>query len=298
MAEKILIDVGSSTVKVYKWDLKKLSLLFVKSIAFKKDFDPQKGISKVSQKELYDLINKVKKENKNLPIKIYSTALFRKFEKNAFKKFSKDFFNKTGIKFTVISQELENLYLEMALVGKYIGKDKVLLINIGGDSTELVVMKNKKLVEVKNIDLGVSNILSEFPEINNGRGKATLNKVKKFIYIKLPVLKSKVKTAFYSGGELNYMQLAKYKLMKNSLFKDVDHPSFILLKDFVKRNKEIFEKVYVKDLENLMPENPTWMHGARACSAIAQTICEKYGIKIVIPSDSNLINGVVRSEII
>ncbi len=183
----------------------------------------------------------------------------------------------------------------MALVGRYKGKGKVLLINIGGGSTELIVMKNKKSIEVKNIDLGVGNILSQFPQINNGKGKVPLNEVKMFIDKKLPVLKSEVETAFYSGGELNYMQLAKYKLRENNLFKDDDHPSYILLKDFAKRNIEIFNDVYVKDLEKLMPENPTWMHGARTCSVIAQAICEKYGVKIIIPSNSNLINGVVRT---
>ena len=297
MFEKILIDVGSSTVKVYKWDSKDLSLLFVKSIEFKKDFDPRKGISKKSKEELYDLIKKVKKENKNLPIRIFATAIFRKFEKNALKKFSETFFKRTGVKFKVISQELENSYLETALVGKYKGKDKVLLMNIGGGSTELVVMKNKKSIEIKNIELGVGNVLSQFPQINNGKGKVTLNEVKNFVDKKLPVLKSKVETAFYSGGELNYMQLAKYELRKNSLFEDIDHPFFILLTDFIKRNNEIFKSVYVKDLEKLMPENPTWMRGARACSVIAQAICEKYAVKTIIPSNYNLINGVIRKDL-
>jgi len=54
--------------------------------------------------------------------------------------------------------------------------------------------------------------------------------------------------------------------------------------------------ISVKELEKLMPENPTRMNGARACSAFAQSICEKYGIKIIIPSNSNLIDGVIRKD--
>ncbi len=49
-------------------------------------------------------------------------------------------------------------------------------------------------------------------------------------------------------------------------------------------------------MESLLPENPNWMHGARGCSAIAQAICEKYKLETLIPSDSNLINGVSRKE--
>lgn len=70
----------------------------------------------------------------------------------------------------------------------------------------------------------------------------------------------------------------------------------ITIDDYKIKNKEIFEKITLKELEDLMPDNPKWMHGARAFSAISQAICEKYGILKIIPSDSNLINGVIRQE--
>jgi hypothetical protein len=44
-----------------------------------------------------------------------------------------------------------------------------------------------------------------------------------------------------------------------------------------------------------MPENPTWMHGARGCSALAQAIFEHYKIDQIVPSNSNLIDGVART---
>ena len=92
------------------------------------------------------------------------------------------------------------------------------------------------------------------------------------------------------------MQIAGYKLTKNKVFKDTDHPSVITMKDFAKRNKEVFEKVLLEKLESCMPDNPKWMHGARACSALAQAICEKYGVETIVPSNSNLINGASRQE--
>lgn len=296
MTKTILIDIGSSTVKVYKWNGKSLSPILTKSISFKKDFDPKVGILQSSKKELYKIINFVKTKNKNIPIKIYATAIFRKFEKEALKNFKTEFYEKTGVNFNVITQEEENLYLELALVGKYKGREKVLLINIGGGSTELVVTNGKKAIETKNIDLGVGNILSKFPKINDGINNVSIEKVKEYVNKKLPGLRNKVEIAIYSGGELTYMKAAGYNLKLNKLFKDSDHPFIISLSDFSKRNKEIFEKVYVKDLEKLMPQNPTWMHGARACSALAEAVCEKYKVETIIPSDSNLINGVVRKD--
>jgi len=293
---KILVDIGSSTIKVYKYTQEEVSLLVQRTIPFKDGFDPEGGISASAKKELFELIDSIKGENKSHPIKIYATGIFRKLTDSARISFIDEFFEKTGLFFNIISQDLENFYLEMALVGKCQLNEPVLLINIGGGSTELVVMYGKEAVERKNIDLGVGAINSKFPQINEKTSKISLQEVMNFIRESLPDLSNKMRVAFYTGGELNYMQLAGYALKPNRLFKDDDHPSLISVVDFSKRNKEIFERVPLEELESLMPNNPKWMHGARGCSAIAQAICQRYQIQTIIPSNSNIINGVVRQE--
>jgi len=293
---KILIDIGSSTIKIYKSTQEEVSLLVQRTIPFKDGFDSEGGISGLAKKELFELIDSVKEENKSLPIKIYTTGIFRKLTDAARISFIDEFFERTGLLFNIISQDLENFYLEMALAGKCQLNEPILLINIGGGSTELVVMYGKEAVERKNIDLGVGAINTKFPQINEEMSKITLQEAINFIRENLPDLSNKVKVAFYTGGELNYMQLASYVLKPNRLFKDNDHPSLISVVDFSKRNKEIFEKVFLKELESLMPNNPKWMHGARGCSAIAQAICQRYQIQTIIPSNSNIINGVARQE--
>jgi len=293
---KILIDIGSSTIKIYKSTQEEVSLLVQRTIPFKDGFDSEGGISDLAKKELFELIDSVKEENKSLPIKIYTTGIFRKLTDVARISFIDEFFERTGLLFNIISQDLENFYLEMALAGKCQLNEPILLINIGGGSTELVVMYGKEAVERKNIDLGVGAINTKFPQINEEMSKITLQEAINFIRENLPDLSNKVKVAFYTDGELNYMQLASYVLKPNRLFKDNDHPSLISVVDFSKRNKEIFEKVFLKELESLMPNNPKWMHGARGCSAIAQAICQRYQIQTIIPSNSNIINGVARQE--
>lgn len=293
---KILIDIGSSTIKVYKYIPGKLSLMVQRSIPFKDDFDPEGGISASAKKELFELIDVIKEENKKSQIKIYATGIFRKLINEIRVSFIDEFFERTGLFFNIISQDLENFYLEMALVGKCLLNEPVLLINIGGGSTELVVMYGKEAVERKNIDLGVGLINTKFSRINEKISKISLQEVIDFAKESLPDLSNKMKIAFYTGGELNYMQLAGYALKPNRLFNDDDHPSLISTDDFFRRNEEVFEKVSLKELEALMPDNPKWMHGARGCSAIAQAICQKYQIQTVIPSNSNIMNGVVRQE--
>lgn len=294
--DKILIDIGSSTIKVYKHSLGELNLLVQRSITFKDGFDPEGGISALSKKELFELIDSIKEENKGCLIKIYATGIFRNLTHEARVAFIDEFFARTGLFFNIISQDLENFYLEMALVGKCLLNEPILLINIGGGSTELVVMYGKEAVERKNINFGVGTVNTNFPSINESISRVSLQKVVDFVKERLPDLSNKVKIAFYTGGELNYMQLAGYALKPNNLFKDPDHPSLISIADFSKRNENIFKKISLKELESLMPNNPKWMHGARGCSAIAQAICQKYRVKTIIPSNSNIINGIARQE--
>lgn len=294
---RVLIDIGSSTVKVYELSSESPKLKVNRSIPFKDNFDPERGISEENKKELYELISEIKNKYPNSIIKLYATALYRKLSPKTKREFIDEFFQKTGLYFNIIEHDLENFYLQVALIGKYeSAKEPILLINIGGGSTELVVMFGKEAVETKNIEVGVGTILNEFEGINEKVSKVALGKVVKFVKEKLPSLQNKVKLAFYSGGELTYMQLAGYKLQDNKLFKDKDHPTLISFDNFAKRNKEIFNKVTLAELEALMPDNPRWMHRARACSALAQAICEKYGIETIIPSNSNLIDGVARQE--
>ena len=296
MKNKILIDIDSSTIKVYKSDQMGINLLVQRSISFKDGFDPEGGISVSSKKELFELLDSVKEENKECQIKTYATGIFRNLINETRVSFIDECFTRTGLFFNIISHDLENFYLEMALVGKCLLNEPILLINIGGGSTELVVMYGKEAVERKNINLGVGMVITRFPSINEKISKISLQEVVNFVKENIPDLSNKVKIAFYTGGELNYMQLANYPLEPNKLFIDNDHPFLISADDFYKRNEDIFEKVSLKKLESLMPNDPKWMHGARGCSAIAQAICEKYQIKTIIPSNSNIINGVVRQE--
>jgi len=111
----------------------------------------------------------------------------------------------------------------------------------------------------------------------------------------LPEIESKAKICLYTGGELHYMQIANYNLQKNTIFADAEHPFLISIEHYQQDNEKIFSTIRLEELKNLMPENPNWMIGARACSALAQAICEKYGIENIIPSDANLLDGVIRT---
>lgn len=295
-SKRVFIDIGSSTVKVYESQGGCLTLNFNQSIPFKDGFTEEKGISEENKEKLYRLIESVKESRPRIPIKLYATAVFRKMSIDAQKYLRDGFYERTGLLFNIIEQDLENFYLQTALVGKCQLDETLLLVNIGGGSTELSVVYGQNVVEKHNLDIGVGTINTTFPNINDDISGVNLEQVVDLVSQKLPNLENHVSIAFYSGGELKYMNLAAYKITPNHLFNDGDHPSLITFENLRDRNDDMFKRVTLSELEGLMPENPKWMHGARACSAIAQAIFEKYAIKKIIPSDSNLINGSSRQE--
>lgn len=292
----LYIDTGSSTIKLYERKQDKIKLLKTKSFDFKKDFNPDFGLTEQAEQNLINYFLDIKNAHPDTKIKVFATALFRSMSKTALQELSDKIFQTTGLYFNVISQELEGFYLEQALSAKYISNEPILLINIGGGSTELIIKKDKKIVEKIYLELGVKTIFERFPYINDQISKHSLEEVVKFVKTKLPQIKTTVPTAIYNGGELTYMKVAGYNLRENSIFKDVDHPKMISINDFQLRNHEIFHTVQISELEKYMPNDPLWMHGARACSAIAQAICERFQVKTIIPSDSNTVHGMARTE--
>lgn len=229
--------------------------------------------------------------------KIFSTGIFRDIpDKRAF---IWDFYVRTQLFFNIISHDLEAFYLEKAWIGKYTGEAPIAIINIGGETTELVIYKDGSVMDTFKLSVGVGSVLSEYPSINEEYSGISLSSVVNYITELLPNIGGSgdsVHTAIYTGGEQRYMRLATYKMKENETFTDVNHPFSISLDNYSLRNDQIFSQVKLTELQGLMPENPKWMNGARACSAIAQAICMRYGIETIIPSDSNLIDGVIIQE--
>jgi len=288
----VLIDLGSSTVKVYTY-FGKLEYVLSKTIFFKEDFSPEKGISKKNYILLCELFDLVKTKYPNKEVLCFATAIFRKMSRKIKSDFLKAIERDNGINLKIINQDIENQLLDAIFIGKIPGEE-VLVINVGGGSTELVVIKGNSFVERKNLDIGVGTIISKFSKIADEVNSHSKKEIKDFVKSKLEKFGASPKIAIYTGGELDYMQKTKYPLKENYLFKDNLHPSLISFGDFAIKNDEIFaEKMSV--LKQFMPKNPDWMVGSRACSVLTEEICEFYWIDVIVPSNLNLIDGVVEN---
>lgn len=294
--KRIMIDIGSLTIKVYKAEGNKASLISRNSINLKEGFSPSLGIMENHKNKLISFLKEIKEENPDIPVKLYATALFRKMNTEVQNNLSDLLLKETGLELNIIDHESESFYLEQALVSNCVLPEKILLLNTGGASTELIIIENKKTIDRYNLDIGAITIYSQFPNINNEFSEHTLKEVVAYVSDKLPSIPHQPRIAFYSGGVLTYMKRVNYPLLNNELFNDTSHPFLIHMNNYIKKNKSVFSEISLNSLECMMPESPKWMHGVRSCSAIAQAIYEKYGVEIIIPSDSNLIDGIAKQD--
>ena len=97
----------------------------------------------------------------------------------------------------------------------------------------------------------------------------------------------------FTGGEERFELLTNFNLVSNTLFDDV-HKYMVSLEDYIKGTEKVFYDISLEELYKLMPSNPKWMDGARAGAILPFALFKKANIKWVIPSDLNLINGVIN----
>lgn len=290
------IDLGSSTIKVYCFE-NELKLLEEHSIYFKNDFDSEKGISENNLRELCDYFSEIKNKYnlKYYNTNIYVTGIFRNLVQERKQDLVKMFNEKFDLHFNIISHGIENYYLAKAMQNDYNGK-KVLIINMGGKTTELVTFVGKDITNTQNINVGVADLLNNFDKVNEKYSGNTLEEMEQFVAEKLSdvVLDNDYDCAIFTGGEERFELLTKFKLVENTLFNDNIHKYMLTLEDYIAGTENVFYKISLDELYSLMPSNPKWMDGARSGAVIPLVLFKKANVKLIIPSDLNLINGVIN----
>ncbi len=292
------IDLGSSTIKVYQYQ-EKLVLLEEHSIYFKNDFDSEKGISPSNLEELCRYFNELlgKYHFRYETTHIFVTGIFRNLNSDRRCELVKLFNEKFDLHFNIISHGIENYYLAKAMEHEY-NEKKVLIINMGGKTTELVTYHHGRVTDTKNLTIGVAEMLNQFSKVNDSISGNSVEEMETFVLDKLSTVSfdDDYDCAIFTGGEERFELLTKFPLVTNTLFDDGIHSYMISLDDYVMATKRVFFEYTMDDLYKLMPSNPKWMDGARSGAVLPLAIFRKANIPWIVPSDLNLIHGVIRDE--
>lgn len=295
---KYYIDLGSSTIKVYRYE-NSLNLLEEHSIYFKNDFDSEKGISDTNLEELCNYFSEIQSKYglRYDNTFIYVTGIFRNLSDSKKIEMLKLFNDKFDLHFNIISHGIEAYYLSKAMEHDYNGK-KVLIINMGGKTTELVTYLGDKLTGIKTINVGVADVLNNFDRINEEYSGHSVEEIEEFTFNKLKDLNldNDYDVAIFTGGEERFELLTGFNLVENTLFDDQNHKYMVSLEDYIKGTEKVFKDISLAQLYDLMPGNPKWMDGARAGAIIPLSLFKMSGVQWIIPSDLNLINGVINDK--
>lgn len=287
-------DIGSSTIKLYEYK-NELTLIEEKSIMFKKGFS-EEGIQEENKEKMMAFIKEVK-EKYNLDknnTEIYATGIWRKIPNEQLANIEARF-NELDLEFNVISHDKENYYFEKAMQGTY--NNRVMMVNMGGKTTELVIFDNDTVENRVNLTVGVSDVFDKYPNINELDSGISKEEVINYLENLISEdINFNCDIAIHTGGELRFQKLVKYNLQPNKFFDDGIHKVYVTYEDFDKKNEELLNKTTLDELRSLMPTNPDWMNGAKAGVMLGEAIFRKANIKNIIPSDLNLINGVIKEE--
>lgn len=287
-------DIGSSTIKLYEYK-KELSLIEEKSIMFKRGFS-EDGIQEENIEKMMAFIKEVK-EKYNLDknnTEIYATGIWRKIPNEQLANIEARF-NELDLEFNVISHDKENYYFEKAMQGTY--NNRIMMVNMGGKTTELVIFDNGTVENRVNLTVGVSDVFDKYPNINELDSGISKEEVINYLENLISEdINFNCDIAIHTGGELRFQKLVKYNLQPNKFFDDGIHKVYVTYEDFDKKNEELLNKTTLDELRSLMPTNPDWMNGAKAGIMLGEAIFRKANIKNIIPSDLNLINGVIKEK--
>ncbi len=160
-----IADIGSNTVRlnVYRYKDNDISVIFSKKENLGLIFYIKKGkLTDEGIEKLVNFLKDMKNDLDNLTIKSYSffsTAALRNIQNRAdVIQIIKD---KVNIEIDVLSGEEEG---ELSFIGSIstIKKDDGILIDVGGGSVEIVLFKNRKIMEKYSIPIGSLKIYNEY----------------------------------------------------------------------------------------------------------------------------------------
>lgn len=286
--DKIIVEVGSTCIKVDKFNGSNVEKLEGRTIQFKKHYNEDK---KLRESDIEELIKSIK-ELKEISQDIYvcGTSIFRTLNDIERKEFLDRFKNETGYDFNIISQEKEN---ELTVFGttRFI-KDKVCVFIGGGGSTEITIY-DREIKESVNTKIGVIDVMQEFPDLADNFATTNLETVKAFIKERLNLPKEKADILILAGG--GHEKFARYsgiKYEKNTLYNDEVSPIMMDIETRKSETQRYYKAISLDEIRNRV-KDPEWWYATRAMSAFVLVVAEEIGAKYIVPTDIAMVYGIL-----
>ncbi len=287
--DRIIIEVGSTVTKVDKYDGKTVERIQEKTIFFKKNYKEDKNIRKSDFEELIQIVKKLQNTYQN--IYVCGTSIFRELEGSEKEEFLTRFKEATNLDFHIISQERES---ELTVLGatRFINEKSCVFIG-GGGSTEIAIY-DKGIKETANTNIGVMDVLSIFPDLNDNIAMTSLEEVKKYIKERLNVFKAKANVLILcGGGHEKFARLSGILYEENTLYQDELAPIMMDIDTRTKETIRYFQEISLDKIKERV-EDPDWWDATRAMCAFVLVVAEMVGAKYIVPTNIGMVYGIIE----
>ena len=275
-----VIEVGSTNTKRYLYDNGNIKEYPQVTITLKWNYKKHGHLLESDIKALCSLVNDMKKETQN--VFIYGTSIFRELKGKELTDFLKTLKDTTGCNLNIVTPEQESEY---TVKGVLLGNDykgKLAIMIGGGGSTEVCIVENKKIIEKKYSNYGVTEVCRAFEQINNHKPNFTLKEVDKWCLEQTTDIENKADILVLAGGDYKYFYecAGKEFLDKNKFYKDGLQPYSMTMENINKVDKRFVLEQDIQDyIKNDRVYNDQWWLGTRGMRFCVRAVANKCGAK-------------------
>lgn len=288
-----IVEIGSTNTKGYLYKDGNLLELPFKTINFKRNYAQYGVIIEKDKTELLNYLTALKNQVDN--VYVFGTSIFRQLSHHELTEFTNWINKEAQVPFKVVSPEQENKYTVNGTIKNYNHNDTIAVMVGGGGSTEISICKNKRIIEQTNSPFGVVDVLEKFPFLTDNITTISLEEVLEYVKGNLNMPKHKADILILAGGNfiLRY-EKAEYPTKKNNLFSDINCPIEISIEDNLYHDKIYFNQISLEELRKKTPDTPKWWDGTRAMCACVDAVALELQAKILIPTNTTMVYGIVE----
>lgn len=289
--KKIIVEVGSTVTKIDLYENEELKRLKTVTIQLKKNYQTE---GKLRESDIETLIKEVN-DIKSISTDIYvcGTSIFRNLNSEEKEEFLNQFKEETDYEFHIITSEEENI---LTVKGATRFTDKKVCVCIpGGGSTEISIF-DKEIIESKNSNIGVVDIMEKYPDLSEDYASSSLEEVKNYAKEHLIMPNTKADILILAGGAHEYFaKEAKLKYEKNALYEDKNSPIMMDIKTRIEESERYFTSISLDEIRSRV-EDPKWWFATRAMCALVLAVAESVEAKYIIPTDIAMAYGIISEE--
>lgn len=287
--EKIIVEVGSTCMKIDRYDGKNIDHLETYTIEFKRNFKKE---NKLDLDDVHKLIEKIKEiKSKYSNIYVCGTSVFRMLDNRQREEFLKLFKDETDVDFEIISQEKEN---ELTVIGATQKVNQKVAVFVGGGGSTEIAIYDGKITEMVNTPIGVIDIMNIFPDLGDDLASTDLEKVKKVVEEKINVPEEKADILILAGGGHKHFALnSGFNYVENNLYTDENQPIMMDINSRIKDSERYYKEISLDEIRNRV-KDPNWWYATRAMVAFVLVVAEKMNVKYIVPTDISMVYGLLN----